>query len=69
MEYEVVYGFANSDNGSPICAVLALEDQVRKLMKEGWKTQGGVSISIAPPHSHPNTEYKICVAQALIKED
>lgn len=69
MKYMIAYAFENSSNGSAVSVLVKLEREVNILMNEGWKTQGGVSISIAPPYSFPNVHYKVQVAQALIKED
>ncbi len=69
MEYKIVCEYDNSSNRSTGYVLSKLEEKVNYLMDRGWKPQGGVSISVAPPHSHPNVHYKISVAQALVKED
>ena len=69
MEYQIACVFENSSNGFSGHALAELERRVNFLMDRGWKPHGGVSISVAPPHSHPNVDYKVYVAQALVREN
>ena len=56
MQYEVVY--AQGDNmGS---TVSELEKEVERLCRNGWKPQGGITITTSP--------FKMCYAcQAMVK--
>ena len=69
MEYKIACVSENSSNGFSGHALAELEDLVNSLMERGWKPHGGVSISVTPPHSHPNVNYKVYVAQALVREN
>ena len=43
MEYRIIYGVSCSDLNS---AVTDLQRQIRRVISEGWKLQGGVSITM-----------------------
>ena len=55
MQYKIVQTSANLMT----FATSKLQEEVEKHLKEGWKLQGGVSISC--------TDYKAIAAQAMIK--
>lgn len=51
--------------------ICSLNSEVRKFLNEGWKPQGGVSISKTPAEISSNNvvmKWYYCVSQALIKE-
>jgi len=63
MKYKVVTikaGFLSS-------AMLAITQEVNRLLKEGWRLQGGVSISSHAEGGGYNDQY--CLAQALVREE
>ena len=62
MEYKVVTvkdGFLDS-------ATYEITREVNRLLKEGWRLQGGVSIS---SHVEDCDDDQYCLAQALVREE
>lgn len=63
MEYKVVTvkeGFLRN-------ATSEITDKVNSLLKQGWRLQGGVSISYHAEGGGYNSQY--CLAQALVREE
>ena len=63
MEYKVVTvkdGFLSS-------AMLDITQEVNQLLKQGWRLQGGVSISSHVEDGGYNDQY--CLAQSLVREE
>lgn len=61
MDYKILTGESFK---STEYAIRELEREVKSYMKEGWKPQGGVSIT-----KFGSSSYIFTVAQAMIKEE
>lgn len=59
MEYKVVYGHWNGLKG--------FESEVNRLIKEGWKPQGGIAV-VSYKELYERNDIKDHFFQAMIKE-
>lgn len=61
MQYKVVDAYSYTTLAD---AISNLEYEVKKLLEDGWKPQGGVTITVYQGYSTD----RCCVAQAMVKD-